>query len=128
MNNNLITILTDIAKELPTGLTDPKALEKLDREWDELWDELEDRGNISVEAVMEAGDVTYYSIKAFENKLFTDKDRNLNIQIASDLVGLSTDGLLYCAIAKMILRANTGNPKNHQKEKEVVVEYLEGRQ
>lgn len=104
-----------IASKLPTGLIDPEALNKAYKEETELREMIASGDELG--AIMEAGDCIYYVIKAEANRLVTVQHLVEYIYSYSARVGLSTEVLLNCIIAKMSLRAKPDNPKNDKKER-----------
>ena len=119
-NEELIKDVLDIANQLPTGLEDEKALEKLVFEMDELAEALGHESQI--EAVMEAADCVYYAIKAKTNQLITSQEQIEQFKVFSYLSGVSIDLLLKTIIAKYGQRISGG--KDHQKEVQSVSEML----
>ncbi len=123
MKAKIDTLLT-LANQLLTGLKDPSALQKMERELDEL-KEATIAGDY-LGAAMEAGDVAYYAIKAKANGLINKNQRDSFIHHAASFVGLEPEILLDCAITKYRLRATPGNPKNDAAEREAVALVLKG--
>lgn len=62
---HIIKYVYQVASDLPTGVRDPKAGDKLATEWDEFEQEIA-AGKV-VDAATEAADVLYYSAKVFLN-------------------------------------------------------------
>lgn len=118
MFQNIITL----AAQLPTGLTDPRAVEKLHRERAELQEFL-DEGDI-IGAILEAGDCVYYAAKALHNRLITVNDAAVIVQTVAPLVGLDIGQVIGVAETKYALRARPGNPKDDAAERAAVAAYL----
>lgn len=114
--------LLSLAAQLPTGLRDPRALEKLAHERQEL-DECLASGD-TVGAMLEAGDVAYYAAKAFHNGLCSQNDAMHAINAAGQLVGLRYSDVLAVAETKYTLRARPGNPKDDAAERAAVAALL----
>lgn len=93
--------LLSYAALLPSGIPDPQAPAKLQRELEELRLALE--ANNLGDALTEAADVAYYAAKVMD--------------WAARQVNLDVHGLLAVACAKYHLRAQPGNPKNHSLER-----------
>ena len=98
-----INTLAAIAGDHPTGLHDPRALDKLERELEELKEAA--LAGLHLEAAMEASDVAYYAIKAEASGLIDKSQRDSFISNAAGFVDLNAETLLDCAIAKYALRA-----------------------
>lgn len=94
------TILA-LAAQLPSGLPDPQAADKLLREREELLVELDDADYIG--ALTEAADAVYYACK--------------HLDWVAQQVGLSIPVLFELAQAKYALRARPGNPKHDPAER-----------
>lgn len=93
-----INTLLNLAAQLPTGLHDPQALDKLEREFEELKAAAQAGDHLGT--AMEAGDVAYYAIKAEANGLLNKNQRDHFIRHAAGFVDLDAETLLACAIAK----------------------------
>ena len=117
-----INTLLALASQLPTGLHDPEALDKLERELEELKEAALTGDHLG--AAMEAGDVGYYAIKAESNDLLNESQRDNFIRNAAGFVDLEPEMLLDCAIAKYELRARPGNPKDDTAERRAVAALL----
>jgi hypothetical protein len=113
-----------LAAQLPTGLTDARALEKYHRERQELTEALAD--NDLIGAYMEAADCCYYLIKARHNHLIGDGTRDHYISVAAGAVGLNLSQVLQICETKYSLRAGSGNPKDDAEERRAVVNLLKG--
>ncbi|KKL04782.1 hypothetical protein LCGC14_2612610 [marine sediment metagenome] len=113
-----INTLLALASQLPTGLHDPRALDKLECELEELKGAAIAGDHLG--AAMEAGDVGYYAIKAESNGLMNEAQRDKFIRYAADFVDLEPEMLLDCAIAKYELRAIPGNPKDDAASRKAV--------
>ena len=114
--------IISLAAQLPTGLRDPRALEKLRRERQEL-EECLTAGD-TLGAVLEAGDCAYYAVKALHNGLCGVDDAMHYIDAAGKLVGLRFSEVLAVAETKYTLRARKGNPKDDAAEREAVAALL----
>lgn len=111
-----------LAAQLPTGLRDPQALGKLCRERQEL-DECLAAGD-TLGAILEAGDVAYYAVKAHANDLMSLNAALHEINAAGQAVGLAYSEVLAVAEIKFALRAKPGNPKDDAAEREAVQHLL----
>ena len=107
--------LQALAAKLPTGLNDPRALEKLDREQAELEYHLSINDRLG--AVLEAGDVAYYAGKAVANGLMSQAEAEAIVFKAALVVGVNPKVVMKVAVAKYELRARPGNPKNDAAER-----------
>jgi len=117
MNEPLISEILSLSAQLPTGLTDAKALEKYHREKEELHEAM-------AEALLEAADCAYYAIKAWHNGLVDEAQREAMIKAAADTVGVTPWLVMKAAIAKYTLRARPGNPKDKVAERMAASELL----
>lgn len=100
--------LIDFSRRLPTGAHDPRAPEKLAREWEELKAELStDR----LAALTELADVVYYAAKT--------------VYTAAALCGVTVEAAFAAALAKYEQRARPGNPKDFKVERIAVIEAVE---
>lgn len=115
---SLIESITSYAAKLLTGLDDPRALEKYQREREELFEYLTRKDILG--AYLEAGDCAYYAIKAERNKLIDPARRDQLIEEAAWEVGLTVDQVLAVCEAKYRLRARPGNPKDDAAERVAV--------
>lgn len=88
--------LLTLAAELPSGLDDPKAVEKLVREHEEFIAALNNGDDIG--ALLEAADIIYYAAKILD-------------RIARQL-RVTPGKIISAAIAKYEWRAQPGNPKD----------------
>ena len=101
-----------LAANLPSGLNDPQAAEKLIAERQELLEALD--ANDYVGALTEAADAAYYAAKYLD--------------YVAGLLNISVDDVLNVARAKYELRAQQGNPKNDAAERiavQAAVEQME---
>lgn len=114
-----IDSLLTLAAQLPTGLSDPRAVEKLTREEEELHECLA-QGDL-LGARLEAGDVAYYAAKAMHNNLITRTYSDMRLARVAELVGLSPADVVRVAVAKYGLRARPGNPKDDTAERAAVI-------
>lgn len=114
--------IISLAAQLPTGLVDPKALDKLYKERSELEEAIQQEDRLGT--IMEAGDCTYYLIKSEVNGLISIDRRDNDIAAVAAKVSLSVEALLECVIAKMALRAQPDNPKNDIAERAAVAAVL----
>jgi len=110
--------LMALAAFLPSGLDDPKAAEKLAREQAELTEAVEQRDRVG--ALLEAADVYYYVQKSIYNHLLTPADGQTILAIAGALAGVSQETIRDAAIAKYVMRARPGNPKDDRAERDAV--------
>jgi hypothetical protein len=117
-----IEALKALAEQLPTGLYDPKALDKMEREMEEAKEAV--MAGDMLGAVMEGGDIAYYAIKAESSGICDESQRDKFIEYAAGFVGLVPTLLLDCAIAKYALRARPGNPKDDERERAAVAAVL----
>lgn len=106
--------LLGLADKLPTGRTDEKASEKMQRETQE-YQECIAAGDM-LGALLEAGDVVYYAAKCAHNGVMSEKQARLH---AESVVGaaFSFEQALCAAHVKYNLRARPGNPKNDAQER-----------
>lgn len=118
-----VTALTLLAAHLPAGLPDPDAYNKMHREVGELVTAL--RAGDTLGAVLEAADCAYYAVKCEYGERISPTTRDELIAVYARLVGLTPTQVLTAAIAKYMLRAGVGNPKNDQAERAAVQRALE---
>ena len=117
-----------LAQRLPTGLVDPRAEEKFERELVELQAAIADDDKIG--ALLEAGDFIYYACKIYGNS----KEEALDLENAlgrcqrvSDLLPqVAVQQLVIVGLIKYNLRARPGNPKNDVEERAAVARLLAG--
>lgn len=117
-----------LAQRLPTGLVDPRAEEKFERELVELQAAIADDDKIG--ALLEAGDCIYYACKIYGNS----KEEALDLENAlgrcqrvSDLLPqVAVQQLVIVGLIKYNLRARPGNPKNDVEERAAVARLLAG--
>ena len=110
--------LLELAARLPSGLNDPRALEKFHRERQELAEALAAGDRIG--ALLEAGDCLYYTTKARYNKLADESEiARLNTDVI-EMSGFPPEIIRAAAIAKYTLRARPGNPKDDAAERAAV--------
>ena len=114
--------LLALAAQLPTGLRDPRALEKLWRERQELQECISAGDTLG--GLLEAGDCAYYAVKALHNGLCGVNDAMHYINAAGRLVGLTFSEVLTVAEVKYTLRARPGNPKDDAAERAAVAAWL----
>ena len=107
--------LQELAKKLPTGLTDPRAAQKLARERAELEHHLSIGDALG--AALEAGDVAYYAAKALANGLLDEAQAEDAVREAAQAAGLDVQTVFAVAVAKYQLRARPGNPKDDEAER-----------
>jgi hypothetical protein len=112
--------ILSLAAQLPTGLADPQALEKLGVEIEELEREQTHGDDHRLDIIAEASDCVYYAIKACANGLVRETWRDGFIETTAGAVGVSASALLDCAIAKYTLRARPGNPKDPGAERAAI--------
>jgi len=115
----MIEKLKTLAAQLPSGLNDPRAPEKLEREWGELLEAMIEDDTLG--AILEAGDVAYYAVKAWATGLAGERERDRVIAAAARVVRLTPAAVLTFAIAKFSLRARPGNPKDDIAERAAVI-------
>ena len=116
-----------LAQRLPTGLVDPRAEEKFERELVELQAAIADDDKIG--ALLEAGDCIYYACKIYGNsKEELDLENALGrCQRVSDLLPqVAVQQLVIVGLIKYNLRARPGNPKNDVEERAAVARLLAG--
>ena len=101
--------LLEYAAELPSGVLDPRAAEKLVAERDELVNALSE-GDYEG-ALTEGADAAYYAVK--------------HLHFVAHRLGVSIADLFALAEAKYALRAQPGNPKDDAAERAVCVDALE---
>lgn len=120
----------ELADQLPTGRVDPRARQKLDKELDELLECLEKKDTPG--ALLEAADCLYYAVKVYFTpppggkpgiKAFFEFSESLD-EIA-ETSGLSQRTVMDACIIKYTLRAQPGNPKNHENEVAAIRHLLE---
>ena len=104
-----VKAVLDLARQLPAGLPDERAIVKLSKEYDELQAAL--IGDDSVGSLTEAADVVYYACKT--------------IDLVAHQTGLTIDQVFALALAKYSLRARPGNPKDDAAERVACQEVLE---
>jgi hypothetical protein len=115
-------LLLSLASRLPSGLIDPMAGEKFDREFVELQDELH-RGD-DLGALLECADCLYYATKAEYNGIFSADEARAKMARVYTLSGFSPGAVQQAAIAKYKLRARPGNPKSDGEERAAVAVIL----
>lgn len=117
-----------LAQRLPTGLVDPRAEEKFERELVELQAAIADDDKIG--ALLEAGDCIYYACKIYGNseEEALDLENALGrCQRVSDLLPqVAVQQLVIVGLIKYNLRARPGNPKNDVEERAAVARLLAG--
>lgn len=97
----MLNEILSLAAQLPSGLNDPAAADKLLAERDELIQAL--RTDDYAGALTEAADAAYYAAK--------------HLDWVARQLGLSVDDVLRLALAKYSLRAQPGNPKDDAAER-----------
>lgn len=115
--------ILELAAKMPTGLIDPKSLEKAHHEMEEMRDAL--AGGDILGALMEAADVMYYAHKAYCNGLIAVDGRDGLIGDACREVGFDSHAVECALLAKYKLRAQPGNPKNDFAERAAVKSSLD---
>lgn len=105
---NKIELLLSYAAKLPSGLNDPRAVQKLAHELDELKEALAYEDYVG--ALTEAADAAYYAVK--------------HLQYVASLLDITVDEVMDCGLAKYKLRAQPGNPKNDNEERTAVLSAL----
>jgi hypothetical protein len=111
-----LTEVRRIAPQLPTGLTDPRAAEKLATEQSELAEKL--NATDQVGALTELADVAYYAAKAVLNALIDPKAAEVAIRDACAACSVESRIVLLVMRAKYAIRA-TGR-KNDAEERTAV--------
>lgn len=111
-----------LAEQLPTGIKDPNALQKLYGEMNELHVELMNDDLLG--AILEAADVMYYAAKAIVNDLLDCKSAKKLIFAAADAVQLPVLKIFKVALVKYGFRAQPGNPKDDAVERELAVQVI----
>lgn len=111
--------IISLASQLPTGLADPKAKEKLLAERQEL---KQTPQHDYLARIMEGADCVYYAAKACWNRQISETERDQEIDQAARLAGVSEAVLLRAVMAKYSLRAIPGNPKDDRAERLAVAE------
>ena len=102
--------ILELAAKMPTGLIDPKSLEKAHHEMEEMRDAL--AGGDILGALMEAADVMYYAHKAYCNGLIAVDGRDGLIGDACREVGFDSHAVECALLAKYKLRAlNQATPR-----------------
>lgn len=105
---NMVEEIIALAAQLPSGLDDPKAAEKLLAEQRELVEAL--NADDYVGALTEAADAVYYACK--------------HLQWVCKQVELPVETLFAVARAKYRLRAAPGNPKDDRAERAACAEMV----
>ncbi len=113
--------VANLANKLPTGITDPRALEKFLLELQEF-EEFRGRGIFDkVGALLEAADCYYYAVKAVMNFVLRPLEANAFMErVWGDMPcvrGFSRELVREACIAKYTLRARPGNPKDDDQER-----------
>lgn len=117
-----------LAQRLPTGLVDPRAEEKFERELVELQAAI--AADDKIGALLEAGDCIYYACKIYANS----DEEALDIEnalgrcqrVADLLPQVAVQQLVIVGLIKYNLRARPGNPKNDAEERAAVAPLLAG--
>lgn len=112
------TQILTLASQLPSGLNDPRARQKLEAEKCELREELA-KGD-KVGALLEAGDCLYYIVKARHNKQLSSFGVFIEAMKLTFVSGFTIEQIEKACIAKYTLRARPGNPKNDREERAAV--------
>lgn len=100
----MINQVLSLAAQLPSGLPDPKAADKLLKERDEFRQAMASGDQVG--ALTELADRVYYACK--------------EIHAAASESGLTVEQAFAVCTAKYELRARLGNPKNDAEEREAV--------
>jgi hypothetical protein len=106
MIDRIISEVRSIAPQLPTGLFDIRAAEKLADEEEELADKLAEGDNVG--ALTELADVTYYAGKAVINGLIPHSQAEQITQTACNQCGVDMPTALRVMQAKYASRIATG--------------------
>lgn len=104
----MIEKVLTLAAQLPSGLPDAKAADKLIRERDEFRQAM--AAGDTIGALTELADRVYYACK--------------EIHAAASESGLSVERAFEVCIAKYELRARPGNPKNDAVERAAIEELI----
>lgn len=118
----------NLAQLLPTGLVDPRAEEKFERELVELQAAI--AADDKIGALLEAGDCIYYACKIYANS----DEEALDIEnalgrcqrVADLLPQVAVQQLVIVGLIKYNMRARPGNPKNDAEERAAVARLLAG--
>lgn len=105
----MLNEILSLAAQLPSGLNDPAAADKLLAERDELIQAL--RAGDYAGALTEAADAAYYAAK--------------HLDWVARQLELSVDDVLRLALAKYSLRAQPGNPKDDAAERSACLDVWE---
>jgi len=111
-----------LAEQLPTGLRDPRAVAKMQRERVELAEHAAQ--NDRVGAILEAADVCYYAAKAVANGLLSYSDAVDAVLEAADAAGVDWSVAAMAATEKYYLRARPGNLRDDAAERAAVERLL----
>lgn len=117
----MTTILLTLAAKLPAGINDQRALEKFDREFCELQDELAKADRLG--ALLEAADCMYYAVKAEYVGLLESDEVSGRMAEVYRLSGFTPTQVYQAAIIKYTMRSRPGNPKDDKSER-LAVEHL----
>lgn len=109
----MIESILKLSDALPSGRVDKNSLVKLCREWAELEEMVSVRDRPG--AYLELADVTYYVCKVL----------SLACAMASDAFGVTVtpDDAFDMAVAKYMLRAAPGNPKDDAAERRAIARW-----
>lgn len=121
-------VFINLAKRLPTGLVDPRAEEKFEREMVELQAAI--AADDKIGALLEAGDCIYYACKIYGNSdeeaLDLENALRRCQRVADLLPQVAVQQLVIVGLIKYSLRARPGNPKNDVEERAAVARLLAG--
>jgi hypothetical protein len=129
--------LLELAKKLPSGLNDPRALDKFRNERRELYGMMAEGDRIG--ALLEAGDCLYYLVKAWHNGLISAEQYITMFDEIEKSTAFISQGwrkwlrrpafskltIRAAAIAKYTLRAKYGNPKDDGNERAAVAHLVD---
>ncbi len=119
----VVEILLALGAKLPTGLKDPKAVQKLHRELEEI-----DEETTFADKALEAADVTYYACKAMHNGLLTAEKAFALVLLGVNKIGApcTVEMAIALATAKYTSRAQPGNPKDKVAEHAIAEQVIAG--
>ena len=110
--------LLELAARLPSGLNDPRALDKFHHERQELAEAL--AADDWIGALLEAADCLYYITKAEHVGLISTAAATREFFSMAVSTPFQIETIRAAAIAKYTLRARPGNPKDDAAERAAV--------
>lgn len=116
--------LVALAGNLPAGMPDLRAADKLRAEWKELNDAIAS-GSAMAEVAAEAADCLYYAVKAKYSAL--DVDVTAELKKISAAAHLGSRAIVEAALTKYRMRAAPGNPKDVAAENAAIERALTAR-